>query len=203
MYGTTVFFWGVVLGGLILFALPYVIDFVDGFRANNQEKSEPEKSFHTITMPDDAHDAVEVFARLTHNTYTMIEQMSPGRDKYFYQVVIKLKFGEDDSSSHAEFQFDFDYNMDGFHEHFGYKLGTGFSVENDYVYYRSSNIRNLYSWIGAATLQHRESGLPFDKYLADECANGIVATVVNNCPNAYVSSKSASEDGFYLVFKFR
>lgn len=171
-----------------------------------EEESESKKGdeLKVVTIPTDAHDAVATFARFTNSTYSMIEQMSPGRDKYFYQIIIELKFGEDDASSQAEFQFDFDFNMDGFHENFGYKLGTGFSVENgDYVYYRSRNISNLYSWVGAAAVQHKQNGMPFDKNLANECANGIVATVVNNCPDAYVSSRSASEDGFYLIFKFR
>lgn len=156
-----------------------------------------------IEIPDDAYAAVEAFARFTNSTYRMIQQMSPGRDKYFYQIIISLQYGSDDASSKAEFSFDFDYNMESFHESFGYELGSGFSVDGDYVYYRSQSIRNLYSWVGAATLQQRESGLHFDKYLAAECANGIVATVENNCPDAYVSSKSASENGFHLIFKFR
>lgn len=163
----------------------------------------PKKQLQLVEMPDDAHDAVAAFARLAHRTYSVIQQMDPERDKYFYQIVIKLNLGADDKTSKANFSFEFDWNMDGFHENFGYKLGDGFTVKDDVVSYKSDHVRNLYSWVGAAALESKQTGRPFDKHHAEMSAKGIVATVVNSCPVAYVHTKYATEDEFYVLFKFK
>lgn len=170
-------------------------------RCNDEDELQSVQE-QVIEIPDDAHDAVEVFAKLVARTYAILDQAYT-RDKYFYQACIKLEFGDDDASSHAEFTFDFDWNMERFYEKFGYRLGSGLSADGDSVCYKSDHVRNLYSWLGAASIEQKLNGGKFDIHMAMVLCDGIVSTFVNNCPSAYVEYKSSQESGFFVLFKFR
>lgn len=160
------------------------------------------KTLTTVNIPDDAHDAVEVFAKLVNKTCAILDQAYT-RDKYFNQVCIDLKFGEDDASSLAEFSFNFDWNMEGFLEAYGYSLGKGFSVDGEDVCYKSDRVQGLYSWLGAEAMERKRTGGVFNAHFAMALTDGIVATFVNNCPSAYVNYKSPKENGFFVIFKFK
>ncbi|MBR4080488.1 MAG: hypothetical protein IKK21_01730 [Clostridia bacterium] len=149
--------------------------------------STPEPApLRVIEMPDDAHGAVEQFARLANDTRNMIKRMG-GHDPYFDFVSINLKYGADDYSGIAEFKMDFDYSMSDFHKHlFHSELGSGFSVDDDTITYRSHNVCGLRSWCSQG------------EWLED----AVIATVVNNCADAYKSSGSGGDAGVFINFKF-
>lgn len=176
-------------------AIGLVWKYVNQEKSGNQEpSSDAEADMKTIEIPDDAHDAVEAFARLVGRIYAILDQAYT-RDKYFYQACIKLRFGDDDISSHAEFSLDFDWNMEGFFASHGYRLGDGFSVDGDSVCYMSDQVQNLYSWLDATGVEKERIGL----VLIDR----IITTFMSNCPSAYVEHKSYQERDFFVLFKFK
>lgn len=198
----TLSLWAWVLIAISVVVL--VAKYKKNTEVGNEDSSETnyEKSPQLIEMPADAHDAVEAFAKLVSRTYAILDQAYT-RDKGYYQACIELSFGEDDTSSRAEFDFHFDWNMVGFYEKHGYTLGRGFSVDGENVYFKSDTVHNLYSWIGEAATKKRNSGGTFDLHLAMALAEGIAATFVNNCPSAYVEYTAPSEEKFVVFFRFR
>ena len=192
-----VFAWvviGCIWGGIIV-AVTAIQAKLDGHAPASNPTPQKSRPYH---MPQDAHDAVEAFARLACTTYNWIQRKYPERDKHLYWIVIKLKFGTDDSNAHAKFKFDFDYGMGGIQHILGMELGEGFSINGDDVEYESEKIENLRSWVGIAVERLKAQGASLNS-----AADAIVATVENNCPDAHVDAKVADEDGFYVTFRFR
>lgn len=192
-----VLFWilvGSVWGGIIVTVTAIQTKQDRQTHASNFAAQKP-RTYH---IPQDAHDAVEAFARLACTVYNWIQRTCPGRDKHLYWVVIRLTFGTDDSNAHAKFKFDFDYGMGSIQHILGMELGEGFTIKGDDVEYEADNIENLYSWVGCDVERLKAQGAALKT-----AADPIVTTVVNNCPDAYVEAKVADADGFYVTFRFR
>ncbi|MBQ3484389.1 MAG: hypothetical protein IJA77_02650 [Clostridia bacterium] len=159
------------------------------------------RALKDFNVPNDAHDAVEMFANLACYTYRLINQMAPDRDRCFYRILILLKQRTEMEYGCAKFSFDFDWNMDGFHRTFGINLGDGFKIDGDTVIYESNSIDNLESWLVTGAEWRKTAGLPLK-----DAADPIAATVLNNCSDAYVDLQNVSSDNgwsFLVTFKFR
>lgn len=156
------------------------------------------QSIRRYEMPDDAHDAVAAFSRLAKMTYDRLEQMSPGRDKYFYMISINLTYGRDNRNASAKFTFDYDWAMVDFHRYMRIQLENRFTVDGDCVTFESKEIEGLDTWVGQIYRRCKELNSSVDIAIEP-----IVLTVTNNCPEAYVTVKAADDTGFFLSFKFR
>lgn len=181
---------------IVLAAILYIL-----VKNGNRNETKPNPSVNKrgnaiVSIPNDAHDAVERFAAISSQTQSFLKQNGWWGNP-LARASIFFTFGADDSHSKVSMWFDFDTSMEGFHERLlGYRLGDGFSVNGDKVLYESMHIQNLQQWLGI-TPRNVVSGN--DSSLVEP----IAITFMNNCPDAYVEAKAIDQTGCFVGFRFR
>ena len=181
---------------IVLAVILYVLIKKENRKETKSDPSINKRGNVIVSIPNDAHDAVERFASIASQTQSFLKQNGWWGNPVA-RASILFTFGADDQHSKVSMWFDFDTSMEGFHERLlGYRLGDGFSVNGDKVLYESMQIQNLQQWLGIK-LENISNGNN------SSLLEPIATTFINNCPDAYVESKAIDQTGYFVGFKFR